>query len=159
MDEDACYRKIIAILHPDGLACPRCQSRDGFRVHRRTRDPLLDSRGSCGRVFNAFTGTAFHQTHRRPAEILLILRGIAQGTTPARLARELNRHRPHLLQLRPQLQEQAFRAADPLPLDDPAVEADEMDQNAGEKRRAASRSRRPAAPPGPSTTWARPLRP
>ena len=158
MDEDACYRKIIEILHPDGLACPRCQSRDGFRVHRRTRDPVLDYRCSCGRVFNAFTGTAFHKTHRRPAEILLILRGIAQGTTTARLARELNRHRQHLLQLRHRLQEQAFRGADPLPLDDPAVEADEMYQNAGEKRRAASRSRRPAAPPGQSTTWARQLR-
>ena len=155
MDEDACYRKIIEILHPDGLACPRCQSRDGFRVHRRTRDPVLDYRCSCGRVFNAFTGTAFHKTHRRPTEILLILRGIAQGTTTARLARELNRHRQHLLQLRHQLQEQAFRAADPLPLDDPAVEADEMYQNAGEKRRPAPRPPGPAAAPGQQEAGAR----
>jgi hypothetical protein len=46
LDEDACYQKIVAILHPDGLACPRCRSRDGFRVHRRTRDPVLDYRCS-----------------------------------------------------------------------------------------------------------------
>ena len=82
LDEDACYQKIVAILHPDGLACPRCQSRDGFRVHRRTRDPVLDSRGSCGRVFNAFTGTVFAKTHRRPAAIFLILRGIRPGHDP-----------------------------------------------------------------------------
>ena len=23
MDEDACYRKLVALLHPAGLACPR----------------------------------------------------------------------------------------------------------------------------------------
>src|SRR5512135_3275836 len=146
MDEDACYQKIVAILHPDGLECPRCKSRDDPKVHRRHRAPVLDYRGTaCNRVFNAFTETTFHKTHRRPSEILLILRGIAQGTTTARFAREMTRHRQHLLQLRHRLQEQAFRAVDPLPLDDSTVEADEMYQNAGEKRLAASRSRRPAA--------------
>ncbi len=84
-------------------------------------------------MFNAFTGTAFHTTHWRPSEILLLLRGIAQGETTARLARELRRHRQHLLKLRHRLQGSALEGADPLPLDDEAVEADEMDQNAGEK--------------------------
>ena len=28
MDEPACYAKLVAWLHPDGLACPRCQDRD-----------------------------------------------------------------------------------------------------------------------------------
>ena len=134
LDEDACYEKLVEVLHPGGLACPRCQARDGLRVHRRHRAPVLDYRGDgCGHVFNAFTGTAFHKTHRRPSEILLILRGIAQGETTARLARELNRHRQHLLKPRHRLQGAALEAADPWPLDDPAVEADEMDQNAGEK--------------------------
>ena len=135
MDEDACYAKLIAVLHPDGLACPRCQGRDQLKVHRRHRAPVLDYRcGACGRVFNAFTGTEFHKTHRRPSEILLILRGIAQGVSTARMARELGRHRPHLLRLRHRLQALALKAADPSPLeDDPAVEADEMYQNAGEK--------------------------
>ncbi len=104
MDEDACYEKLVDVLHPDGLACPRCGGRDGPKVHRRHRAPVLDYRCSdCGRVFNAFTGTAFHKTHRRPSEILLILRGIAQGETTARLARELRRHRQHLLKLRHRL--------------------------------------------------------
>jgi transposase-like protein len=158
MDEDACYQKIVAVLHPEGLACPRCGSRDGFRVHRRTRDPVLDYRCACGRVFNAFTQTVLHKTHRRPSEILLILRGIAQGTTTARLARELKRHRQHLLRLRHRLQDAALKAADPLPLDDTEVEADELYQNAGEKRHPAHRPRRPATPPGQPTAWARHLR-
>ncbi len=29
MDEDACYAKLLAWLHPDGLACPRCGSPRG----------------------------------------------------------------------------------------------------------------------------------
>ena len=42
LDEDACYAKLVDLLHPDGLACPRCGARDGLRVHRRHRDPVLD---------------------------------------------------------------------------------------------------------------------
>ena len=135
MDEDACYAKLVAVLHPDGLVCPRCRAAGGLKVHRRHRAPVLDYRcDACGRVFNAFTGTEFHKTHRRPSEILLILRGISQGTSTARLARELNRHRPHLLRLRHRLQARAMKAADSSPLaGDAEVEADEMYQNAGEK--------------------------
>ena len=28
MDQDACYEKLVANLHPDGLTCPRRQARD-----------------------------------------------------------------------------------------------------------------------------------
>jgi hypothetical protein len=75
-------------------------------------------------------------THRTPAEILLILRGFLQGVSTAQLARELGASRPHLLELRHQVQAHAA-AADRTPLPDAAVEADEMYQNAGEKRRPA----------------------
>ena len=44
MDEDACYQFLVQILHPDGLACPRCQTRDGLKVHKRLRAPILDYR-------------------------------------------------------------------------------------------------------------------
>src|SRR5512135_781809 len=148
MDEEACYERLVEILHPEGRACPRCQSREGFRVHRRTRAPVLDYHCSCGRVCNAFPQTVFRKTHRRPSEILLILRGIAPGTTTARLAHALNRHRQHLLHLRHPLQDPARQAADPLPLDDPVVEADERFQNAGEKGPPAHRPRRSAAATG-----------
>ncbi len=145
MDEQACYDWLVRILHPEGLACPRCHRTDGLKVHRRYRAPVLDYRCSaCGRVFNAFTGTVLHKTHYLPSELVLLLRGIAQGTPTAQLARELNKNRPHLLGLRHRLQELARRGLDPLPLDEPTVEADEMYQNAGEKRGAAHRPRRPA---------------
>jgi len=120
MDEDACYAKLVAVLYPGGLVCPRCGIGDRLKVHRRHRAPVIDYRcEACGRVFNAFTGTEFHKTHRRPS---------------AQMARELNRHRPHLLRLRHRLQALAMKAADSSPLaGDAAAEADEMYQNAGEK--------------------------
>ena len=149
MDEAACYEFLVGLLHPDGLACPRCGDRDHMRVHRRDRAPVLGYRcAGCRRVFNAFTGTALQGTKRRPVELVLILRGIAQGVPTARLARELGCSRPELLGFRHRLQELGFEGLDRTPLADAAVEADEMFQNAGEKRRAAPRRGRPAAAPG-----------
>jgi hypothetical protein len=99
----------------------------------------------CKRVFNAWTGTVLAATHRRPSEWMLIVRGIAQGVPTAQLARELGCDRKHLLELRHRLQQNARAGLDRRPLPDRILEADEMYQNAGEKRRSASRSRRPAA--------------
>jgi hypothetical protein len=146
MDEDAGYAKLVGWLHPDGLVCPRCAARDGLVVPRRHRTPVLDSRcGSCRRVFKAVTGTARQGTKRRPAELMLIVRGVAQGGPTAPLAGALGCDRKELLDLRHRLQHAAWRFRDQRRRDDPGGEADEMDQNAGEKRRAAPRPRGPAA--------------
>jgi transposase-like protein len=145
MDEDACYRKLVELLHPGGLACPRCGQQRQLGVHSRHREPVLEYQcGACGRVFNAWTGTILRGTHRRPSQILLILHGVATGEPTARMARELGCDRKHLLELRHRLQEHARRWLDRNPLGDAVVEADEMYQNAGEKRRPARRPGRPA---------------
>jgi transposase len=134
MDQDACYHKLVGWLHPDGLDCPNCKADDHLRVHRRHRAPVLDYRcTACGRVFNAFTGTPLAGTHRTPAQIVLILRGFAQGVPTAQLARELGCDRKHLLELRHLMQDDAARWPDRNPLGDGVVEGDEMFQNAGEK--------------------------
>jgi transposase-like protein len=145
LDEGACYDYLVALIHPRGLTCPRCGS-DDLRVHRRTRDPVVDYRcPRCKRVYNAFTYTAFHKMQYRPSRLVLILRGIAQGTPTARLARELGVSRTHLLGIRHRLQDNALTHRDASPLGDDRVEADEMYQNAGEKRGRARRPGRPAA--------------
>src|SRR5262249_55279006 len=90
VDEQACSERLVGWLHPDGMTCPRCHQPDRMVVHRRGRDPVLDFRcGHCHRVFNAFTGTALHGIKRRPRELVLIIRGFAQGVPTAQLAREL----------------------------------------------------------------------
>ena len=140
MDESACYEFLIGLLHPAGLACPHCGDRDHLKVHRRDRAPILTYRcTSCRRISTAFTKTALHGTKRRPIELVLILRGIAQGVSTAQLARELGCSRPELLKFRHRLQELGFENRDRTPLADAAIEADEMFQNAGEKRRPAPR--------------------
>jgi transposase-like protein len=149
MDEDACYAQVVEWLHPNGFVCPRCHEGDRMVVHRRRRPPVLDYRcGHCKRVFNAFTNTALHGVKRRPAELVLIVRGIAQGVATAQLARELECDRSELLNLRHRLQDLAFGNRDRMPLDDKVLEADEAYQNAGEKRRSAPRSPRPATASG-----------
>jgi transposase-like protein len=145
LDDAACYDFLLASLHPEGLRCPRCQGRESV-VHRSHRDPVLDYRcRACGRVFNAFTGTALQGTQRSAAHLVLLLRGIAQGVSTARLARELACSRRHLLELRHRLQHHAWKYLPRPALADAAVEADEMFQNAGEKRPRTRRSDRPAA--------------
>jgi transposase-like protein len=147
LDEEACYQKLLKLMHPGGLQCPQCGERS-LHVHRRHRGPVLDYRcGHCGRVFNAWTGTTLQKTHRRPSELLLILRGIAQGQSTAGLARELRCGRGHLLDLRHKMQERGSKALWQA-LEDTRAEADEMYQNAGEKRGPAWRSGRSAPAAG-----------
>jgi transposase-like protein len=134
MDEDACFRFLLDLFHPEGLRCPRCQAQDGFTIHRYVREPVLDYRcTACGRVFNAWTGTAFQGTHYRPSTLILIIRGFAQGVSTAQLARELGCSRRNLLKLRHNYQTMSKSGLDREPLKDREVEADEMYQNAGEK--------------------------
>jgi hypothetical protein len=134
-DEDACYTKLVERLHPHGLACPRCGERERLGTHRCHRAPVVDFQcGTGGRVFNAVTGTSLQGSHRRPAQLLMILRGVAPGTPTAPMARESGCDRMELLTLRHRLQERARIGLDRDPLGDAVVEADEMDQDAGEKR-------------------------
>lgn len=123
MDEPACYDFLVGLLHPDGLACPHCGDRDHLKVHRRDRAPILAYRcTACRRISTAFTKTVLQGTKRRPIELVLILRGIAQGVSTAQLARELGCSRPELLGFRHRLQELGFEALDRTPLADAAVE-------------------------------------
>jgi len=135
MDEQKCYEFIVNILHPDGLHCPKCEIPvDQCKVHRRDRAPLLYFRCPCGSVYNAFSDTVWKGTHHRCSVIVRILQGFAQGTPTLHLAKELGIDRKHLLERRHKLQgfveNNCFRA----PLPDNVVEADELYQNAGEKK-------------------------
>lgn len=116
LDEQACYNYLRQTLHPDGLHCPK-----GHRLppdqapHRRDRAPVMDYRcRECGKVFNAFTGTIWSQTHYRPSIIVQLLKGIAQGTPTKHLAEELHIDRSTLNARRHQIQA-ILQANFPLP--------------------------------------------
>lgn len=139
LDPQSCYDFLLDLLHPHGLGCPRGHPLADCYVHERHRAPILHYRcKSCGRCFNLFTDTVLQATKYNAVQIVQLLRGIAQGVSTAQLAREIGVDRKWLLVRRHQLQNHALRARNQAPLDDRVVEADEMYQNAGEKRRAAS---------------------
>src|SRR6266487_1314813 len=132
-------------LHPTGLVCPRCQSTDRRLFRQHDHFPTYRCR-VCQRTYTILTGSVFAKTRQRPATIVLLLRGIAKGESTARLARELDLDRKRLGELRQQIQTNLY---DTLPgelMTGTAFEADELYQNAGGKKYAASRLRRPAAP-------------
>jgi hypothetical protein len=74
------------------------------KVHRRDRAPILYFRCSCGRIYNAFSGTLWGGTHHRCRVIVRILQGFAQGTPTLHLAKELGIDRKHLLERRHKIQ-------------------------------------------------------
>ncbi len=108
LDEQACYDFLLQVLHPDGLACPLGHLLPPEQApHDRHRAPIMDERcRSCGA-----------ETRYRCSTIVLLLRGIAQGTPTKHLADELGIDRGHLLSRRHDIQAVlARRLSPPRPL-------------------------------------------
>jgi transposase-like protein len=155
LDEAACLTWLEHNLHPDGLHCPRCRS-----ARRRIARPALVPAyrcKDCDRYYTALTGTIFQKTRQPPSKIVLMLRGIAKGETAARLSRELDISRKQMHTLRGRVQSSLYETLPTDVLDEPVFEADELYQNAGEKRAASSGRGRPAPAAGQQAAGARHL--
>ncbi len=147
LDEDECLEWLEKYLHPDGLECPRCASSERRVAQRNGAAAQWTAYRckACDRYHSILTGTVFEKTRQAPSTIVLILRGIAKGEPTARLARELGVGRPRMHEIRKQVQmnlRQTLPRSEPMA--DEVLEADELYQNAGEKKRASHRPRRPA---------------
>ncbi len=155
LDEQACLLWLEQNLHPEGLKCPRC----GQSERRRARQGLIPAFRckSCDRYYTALTGTLFQKTRQPPSALVLMLRGIAKGEPTARLARELGLSRKQMHTLRHRVQNSLYETLPTHVLDEPVFEADELYQNAGEKRSAPSGPGGPAAPPRQQAARARHL--
>lgn len=133
MDETASLQWLERHLYPAGLCCPRCGSQS-YRAFRPTQAfPGYRCR-DCDGAFTILTGTAFEKSRQKPSTIVLFLRGVAQRETTARLSRELSLSYKQALTLRHRVQNNANETA---PLDRMGgqhLEADEVYQNAGEKK-------------------------
>jgi transposase-like protein len=127
-------------LHPRGLRCPHCGHSERRLFREQGHFPAYRCR-ACDGDYTLLTGTVFEKTRPRPATLVLLLRGMAQGEPTARLARELRVSRKQLHTLRQRLQ---AHLNDTVPTDvmtGTAFEADELSQNAGEHKHAPSCSR------------------
>jgi transposase-like protein len=144
LDDAACSAWLEQHLHPTGLVCPRCHSSERRLFRPHAFFPTYRCR-TCQRTYTILTDTVFAKTRQRPSTIVLLLRGFAKGESTARLSRELDLDRKRLGELRQQIQTNLY---DTLPgelMNGDAFEADELYQNAGEKKYTASRSRRSTA--------------
>ena len=136
LGEEECVGWLEQRLHPDGLHCPGCHS-DQCRVAQRHRWWIAYRCKACDRYYTLLTGTVFEKTRQPPSKLVLLLRGIAKGEPTARLARELGIGRVRLHELRKRIQHQLFAGRPVEPLPDGVLEADELYQNAGEKKHSA----------------------
>ena len=137
MSEKASTEWIMEYFHPHGLGCPHCEAAWAeareFRSTRRSALTVYRCR-CCRGIYNLYSGTIFEGRQLRPAQVVLLVRGVLKGESAATLARELGMSRTTITQLRHLIQANAAQLQSETRLQDKVVEADELFQNAGEKR-------------------------
>ena len=93
-DETACYQALLQLLHPQGLCCPNCGNRQGRRIHRSQRAPVVDYLClHCHYVFNAWTATVLRRTHLPPTVLWPVVQPIVNCEGLATVAQEIHRPR------------------------------------------------------------------
>jgi hypothetical protein len=151
MSEKASEEWILEHFHPDGLKCPHCGAvwAEAFEFRTTRKSQLTVYRCKrCQGIYNLYSGTIFEARHLPPQEVVLLVRGVLKGESAATLARELGHSKATITPLRHLIQANAAQLQSEARLPDQVVEADELFQNAGEKKRRALRPARPAAPSG-----------
>ena len=123
-------------FHPNGFGCPGCRAAAAqSKVFRLSQRGLADYRcNQCSKVYNLYSGTLLSGSKLRPAQAILLLRGVCKGESSRALAEELGLTRMTVHQWRRKLQAQAHAMLEKSALNAADTETDEMYQNAGEKR-------------------------
>ncbi len=124
-------------FHPTGVRCPHCGAEwskaSEFRTTRKSQLKVYRCR-RCRGIYNLYSGTIFEARQLKPAQVVLLVRGVLKGESAATLARELAMSRTTITELRHLIQANAAHLQREESLLDNVVEADELFQNAGEKR-------------------------
>ncbi len=137
LDVELSSQWLLKYFHPDGLKCPHCgQGLDQAREFRQTQTSQLTVYRCtvCQGIYNLYSRTVFEGRYFRPAQAVLLLRGVVKGDPSAEIAREIGVSRPTVLAIRREIQANAERYQPQTALTDPQTETDEMFQNAGEKK-------------------------
>jgi len=131
LDDELSSQWLLKYFHPDGLKCPHCGR--GQNQARESQLTVYRCTG-CHGIFNLYSRTVFEGRYFRPAQAVLLLRGVTKGDPSAEIAREIKVSRQTVHEIRQELQANAARHQPTSPLNDTLTETDEMFQNAGEKR-------------------------
>ena len=136
-DDDVSKVWVLKYFHPRGLQCRHCgASVKQARPFRQTQQSkvCVYRCDKCQGVYTPYSGTVFEGRHLRPAQVILLLRGVCKGEASLTLAREIHVSRTTVHEIRQALQSNAQRLQPITRLNDQRTETDEMFQNAGEKR-------------------------
>jgi hypothetical protein len=137
MSEQASTEWIMEYFHPAGVVCVHCGAAwsRGAEFRRTRKSELVVYRcRDCSGIYNLYSGTIFAARHMRPSKVVLLIRGVLKGESALTLSRELKMSRTTVTELRYLIQHNAAEHASKEALRDAEVEADEMFQNAGEKK-------------------------
>jgi hypothetical protein len=87
LDESGGVRWLERYLHPQGLACPHCGGHERWLFREEGYFPAYRCK-ACQGYYTLLSGTVFQKTRQPPSKLVLLIRGIAQGESSARLSRE-----------------------------------------------------------------------
>ena len=146
LSDAECVTWLESFLHPQGLVCPHCGSTERRLFREQGYFPAYRCL-ACDGYYTLLSDTVFEKTRQRPATLVLLLRGIAKGESSSRLSRELGIGRKRVMQLRARIQNNLYETLPTTKMTGQTFEADELYQNAGEKRHASSDAQRPATLP------------
>ncbi len=110
IDNESATDWLLTHFHPDGLTCPHCDADvDKARIFQQTTTSHLITYRClcCDGIYNLYSGTVFQQKRLTPAQAVLLLRGVCQGTPTAQLAREIGLSRPTVHSIRHAIQANA----------------------------------------------------
>jgi hypothetical protein len=137
LDNELSRQWLLKDFHPEGLKCPHCNAglAQGREFRQTKTSQLTVYRCSCCQgIYNLYSRTVFEGRYFRPAQAVLLLRGVIKGTPTAEIAREIEVSRQTVHEVRQEIQANAHRQQPQTALSDSQTETDEMFQNAGEKR-------------------------
>ena len=137
IDDELSRQWLLKHFHPEGLKCPHCGADlSQAREFRQTKTSHLTVYRCtlCQGIYNLYSRTVFEGRYFRPAQAVLLLRGVTKGQPTAEIAREIGVSRPTVHQVRQEIQANAEHHQPQTPLADDLTETDEMFQNAGEKK-------------------------
>lgn len=146
LDEQARYEFLLSGLHPTGLRCPAGHKvAAGQAPQMRDRAPVVEYRGRrCGKGFTRLTNTCWKGRHYSGGQVVLLVRGFAQGVPRLPLARELRLDYETVLPRRHSWQEQALKKS-PTTAARPSHRSGRNGSECGRKRHAPARSGRRSA--------------
>jgi len=109
-DDELSSQWLLKHFHPEGLKCPHCEAGlNQAREFRQTKTSQLTVYRCtlCQGIYNLYSGTVFEGRYFRPAQAVLLLRGVSKDLPCAEIAREIRVSRQTVHQVRQEIHAKA----------------------------------------------------